>query len=296
MAGTADTTDTIHTIYGNYLQTVLTWGLPFQLIPNSTLNQHYKINDKVVLEGTQRPSIRYYCIGNGAHRANTDNAELHFPDLIPHRPRDAGLFNHVPFVLRRLNDDLPNERRAQYGLRKKMQYNGVDYWAYYLKRLSIADTTPQVYLDTNTNGVVTTKPFTPDVKDLTPTRPGLPATGVVVASDQYLRVSAQVTINFTEFDVTEYMNVCKIIYGVAKVAIISEIGICSGLDRDTTVDSGVGASIQMNEAVGVQIAAFISTHKYLRTTRDGFTQTLEVGIQEPSLTEMDVSPTRYNGN
>lgn len=293
MANTTDTTDTIHTIYGNYLQTVLTWGLPFTLIQNTTLNERFQVNHNITLEGSQRPAIRYYCIGNGAHRANTDNNELHYPDLIPHRPKDAGLFNQLPFVLRRLNDDLPNEKRNEYGIRKKESHNNVEYWAYYLKRLNIADATPQIYIDTNTNGVVTSKPYSPVVGDLTPARPGLPPTGVVVASNQYLRVSAQVNITFNDFDVNEFMNVCKIKYNNAKVAIISEFGICSGVDRQVNIQTN-GGTTQMNEAVAVQIAAFISTHKYLRTTRDGFTQTLEVGIQEPSLTELDVGPTRVN--
>ena len=84
-------------------------------------------------------------------------------------------------------------------------------------------------------------------------------------------------MSLTGSEVNEIINAAAIIYGDPAYAIISEIGICSGVDK--TIDLGNG--VTFNEAVAVQICTFINTIHILNATPDGVGGTLQLGSSEP---------------
>jgi hypothetical protein len=81
------------------------------------------------------------------------------------------------------------------------------------------------------DGEETTVPYVPNSGNLSPLKPKISATSVTTTSSSTVYASTEVTINFNAFDVEELINACKILYNDERYAIISEIAICSGVDR-----------------------------------------------------------------
>ncbi len=59
------------TIYGVYLQTVKTVGIPFEMIPNTTLNEKLNIQAGVKPTANETPFMRYLALGNLGHTTIT---------------------------------------------------------------------------------------------------------------------------------------------------------------------------------------------------------------------------------
>lgn len=288
--------NTCRTTLGIMLQAAKLLGRPHSFPKYTTLNERFDIQAEAAQDITEAPNIGYYCIGIGAHRIHIGDNEIPINDPISHETTNTGLFKPMPFVLRQLNDDLTETQRAQYGLRRKETFNGVTYWAYYLKRLRNLNETPEIFHDNTKDGVTTSKPFNFTNEDLYPTPSDLPPVGVVVASADIIRISSKVEIDFNEQDVLEYLNVCKIMYGSEKYAVISEIGICSGVDRTITGEGDRNATISYKEAIGVQVNVFISTYIPLSTHNRGFYHEFELGEGEPLLVKGETRSTRYSAD
>jgi len=151
----------VRTVYGAYLQTTQLLGLPMVLKPNSTLNEKFNIHDNVALASSDIPRLNYVSIGNGGHRMVVGTNGIARPEPVQHTPRDAALYNHLPFVLRLPGDDLTAQERMQYRLRRLETHDGTVYVAYYMKLLDLSNTLPQLELRTVNEGVTTSTPFVP---------------------------------------------------------------------------------------------------------------------------------------
>lgn len=272
------------TLLGANLQTALLLNLPFTVSASTTLNEKFNIEAGTALDPGVIPKVRYYCIGNSGHRVITGADGIPYTSPINHRASDFALFNHLPFVLRELSDDLTLTQRAAYGLRKLEVINGVNYIAYYLKRIDVSSVSTEMYHTTVVDGISSTVPFIPGNDNLNPEHPALPNEGVISTDGNYLTASAIVPINFTEFDVTELMNVASILYDNEERAIISEIGLCSGVDKVVT-STGAGGNINYNEAIAVQIVTHITGYYPVGFTNIGFELQIEAGATEPMLSE-----------
>lgn len=269
-------------------------GRPYEYLKYTTLNELYDINPEAHLDITTPPDIKYWAIGRGAHRIHIDDSNTPVIDPIAHETTNTGPYKGVPFVLRRLNDDLNADDRAKYALRRKETHNGEEYWAYYLKRLPNNPEVPEVIHDNTKDGVTTSRPFKYTNDDLHPIPSDLPSVGVVVASADIIRISSRVLIEFNEWDVTEFFKVNKILYGSEQRSLISEILICSGVDRDVQVPSQSGSNVQFKEAIGVQVITFVSTFINVATANRGFHHEFELGEGEPLLTKGETRSTRYS--
>lgn len=286
--------NTTRTITGIKLQASKLLGRPHDIDKYSTLNERFDINASQNADLTEQPNVGYYCIGLGAHRQHIDDKMIPIYLPVSHEASNTCLFKPMPFVLRQLNDDLSPELRKRYALRRKETYNGTEYWAYYLKRLPRSNEAPELIHDNTKDGVTTSKPFHFTNEDLYPQPSTLPREGVVVSSADILRVSSKVELDFNEQDVTEYINVHRIMHGSARYAVISEIGICSGVDRDMNVEGEKNSTITMKEALGVQIVTFITTFYDIASSNRGFYHEFELGSGEPLLTKGETRSTRYN--
>lgn len=273
------------TIYGSSLQTSLLMGLDFEIVPKSTLNEKFNIEAETPLPDGIIPNIKYFCIGNGGHRIKVGADSIPYTTPINHRGSDAALYNHLPFVLREVGDDLDLASRAKYGLRREESHNGVTYIAYYLKRLDVTGVQNTMVHTRVIDGVVTTTPFVPGNDNLNPTPPEMPNEGVISTNGDYLSSSAIITVNFSEDDVEELKNVCRVIYDNENRAAISEIGLCSGYDK-TVVANSPNGQFNYKEAIGVQVATFITTDYFpVGMTNRGFDLYIEAGATEPLLGE-----------
>lgn len=273
------------TIYGAYLQTCLKLGLPFTLIPNTTLNERLGIQSGVAPALGDMPAMRYLVFGNRGHKTvhADDGSEEVIP--VPHQSKNAGLYGLVPIVLRELTNDLPAAQRANYALRRLEQHNGVQYVAYYAKRLSYNGVTPSLQEIRVVDGDVVVTPYTPTSEDLNPTVPEIANSGVVLGSDTSISSSAIIQIKLSESEIAEMINAHRIRTGSTRSPIISEFGFCSGVDRQVQGSSGGSGTFMYQEVIAAQLNVIISTHHAIGYSSSGATLAFDVGNTEPLLGE-----------
>lgn len=273
----------VRSIYGAALQTAHLLGLPHVIPAHSTLNEKFNINANISIPDTEIPRIRYVGIGNGGHRVVVGANNISYNQPIQHLPRHAGLYNQLPFVLRPVTNDLTPQERTKYRLRTVIQHGGLSYAAYYLKTLDFTDSVVDMEYFTVDNGVTTSSTFAPNSSDLNPTPPDLTSSGVVSTSGDYIAATSQVPFIMGSLDIDEFANVANILYGSTDYAIISEIALCSGMDKVVTGSfNGVAASY--TEAIGVQVNDFISTYLATSYSNQGIDISFDVGSLEAMLT------------
>lgn len=278
----------IRTVYGAHIQTCQYLGKPVNIKPFTTLNEKHDITVQEVISETEIPKIGYLAIGNKGHKFTINGDGVAIPSIVQHRATDAALYNQLPFILRETVSDLTPAERAKYAHRKVITVNDVDYIAYYLKRIDTASVIPELNYrtvttdpDTNTTTVVT-ETFTPNSSNLSPVAPVIANDSVTETTGDYITATAKITFSLSETDVQEILNACNIIYGDEAYAMISEIGICSGVDRIYELTYN-GVTSNYKEANFVQVTSFISTFISLPHSTDGINSILDVGSTEPLL-------------
>lgn len=271
------------TLYGQMLQTAQFSNLPFDMVPNTTLNEKFSVQSGVV--PATMPSVGYYCIGNGGHTFQTGVGGLAIIQTLQHSATDAALFSHLPFVLRATNNDLTISERAKYGLRVPVTYNSTSYIAYYLKRIDMTAAALSMKIQSSNNGSTTTATFVPTAANLSPEAAQLTTNGANILQGQYGLVSATLGLNLTAAECQEILNAAAIIYGDSAYAIISEIGLCSGVDKVVSLPNGDS----FTEVIACQVASHVSTMHVLQAASTGVGGTLQIGAAEPLLV-LDSNP------
>ncbi len=279
----------VRTVAGASLQTAQLLGKPVIIQPHSSLNEKFEIQANTNVAGDDRMAMKYVTIGNGGVRVVQGVNGLAKLQSVQHSPRDAALYNHLPFVLRLPNDDLTAAQRSNYRLRKYITQDGQSYVAYYLKVLDLSDTQPSLELRSVVNGVTTSTPYTPTLADLNPTPPPMDNGGVLQATGDYIASTAKVPFTLNAWEIEEFLNVCNIMYGTEDYGMISELGICSGVDRAVSGDFN-GTTIGYTEAIGVQICTFMNTSIPVKFINSNFSLMLDTGSLEPLLQMTPVVP------
>lgn len=271
-----------NTLWSNHLAVSAFLDRPFEIFEHTTLNEKHGIHASEVLQPGQMPSMGYYVIGNGGHGSITGQGGMALTYPLEHENDHAALYNQIPFVLRRLNDDLPEAQRQLYALRKQVQFGGVDYIAYWAKRIDLSDVIVDLKRVTIVDGQEVSVPYVPTSDCLNPIPPAQPNGGSTSTSGEYLASTAIVSIPFAERDVTELFNVAKIIYGDERYAVISEFAYCTGVDRPVTISTPLG-QVTFNEVIACQIASFVTAHYELVYLNQGFDLKAQVGAADPLL-------------
>lgn len=278
----------VRTVYGSALQTTQFCNLPFSLQQNTTLNEKFGVQSGVVPSST--PTVKYYCIGNGGHSFSSGTNNIALVQSLEHLATDAALFSHLPFVLRATNNDLDATTAAKYALRTVITVGTTPYIAYYLKRLDFSAATVQTQVQTQTSTgsgaslsvTSSNSTFTPSAANLSPTAVQLTTNGVNALAGTYALVSATVGMQLTAAECQEILNAATILYGSPQYAVISEIGLCSGVDKSVPLSTGSG--VFFNEAVAVQVCSFVSTFHSVYASQTGISGTLQLGSAEPMIT------------
>jgi hypothetical protein len=157
------------------------------------------------------------------------------------------------------------------------------YIAYYLKKLELDETVPQMTYMSENGGSITSLPFVPTIADLNPTAPPLSTTGVLSTTGDYLSVTAQVRFTMTEPDMQELTKVAAILYNDSNAGmIISELAVCSGIDRAVPGNFN-GTTVNYTDAVGVQITHFIQDFYTTQFNSVGIDMIMDIGAVEPLL-------------
>lgn len=273
----------VRTAQGANLQTCQLLGIAPAIAPNTTLNEKLSIHDEIALADTDRPSVKYVAIGNGGHGIAVGPDNIPYSTVIPHETKHTALYNQLPFILRLPNEDLDAIERQKYRLRRYETHDGTTYVAYYLKVLDTSATNPKLELRTVTDGVVTSTEYIPSISDLNPTPPAINVDGALTTSGDYIASTAKVVFSLTKSEIDELLNVANIIYGTHDLAIISEIALCSGVDRAVVGDFN-GVSVGYTDAIGVQVYSFISAMSMLKFQNKDLNTTFDIGSNEPLLT------------
>lgn len=284
------------TAYGIALQTAKKLGLPFTLVENTTLNEKFNVQSGVAPPPAVYPNLQYLAIGNLGHtmvRADDGSYES-LPEI--HYGDDAACYNHIPFVLREVNNDLTAAQRSRYRMRRQEEWNGRQYYAYYLRRLDFTGVNVQLQrIEVNEDGTVTTTPFIPTTDVLNPTPPSVSNTGTVLGSRRSTTAEATVTIRLTAEDVAEIIEAHRIRTGSNRSPVISEMALCSGVDREVTGPSSGSGNFTYTEAIAAQVNVFIATNQPVGYSIDGVEFTLDVGGVEPLLGGDDADSATFLG-
>lgn len=269
------------TVVGGKLQTELLLGLPFKTVPLTTLNEKFGIEASTTPAAGTWPKLGYFVIGDKGHTISTDSDGTAVPTPVPHQATDCALYNHLPFVLRDPSADLTAAQRANYCLRKFVNINGTRYVAYYGKRFSVATVSAIMqYVTVNGDQEVVTD-WTPTSSNLNPTPPDLSNDGVNVIEGDYVNVSALCPLILNSVDRTELMNVALILYGKDDRAIISELGVCSGLDKTVSAQGPGSTTFDFVESIATQIHTHINTFIPMKYASEGISEKLDIGATDP---------------
>lgn len=292
------------TIYGAALQTSQTLKTPHQIREFTTINEALNVPDIVPYQpnpmtagaqiaqsynaetDTNKLATQYWCIGNGGHSmVSKGEKAIPLPITVVHRSNDACLYEILPFVVKPIDQDLTREQRVNYRLRKILMIDGEYYVAYFARKLPTQELASKMLHTKVQDGVPATVEFIPSVNNLNPARPTIGQEN----DGSFLSVSSSVLIDFTEQDVNWLKEACEILYGSAEFAIISEIAICSGIDKvvqqeyplDGTQTSTNIANQNIMEAVGVQVTCFMNPFYSAISGNQGFGFELDLGAAEP---------------
>lgn len=275
------------TILANKLLADMYFQKPFVAEPNSTLNQKLTILADAIVPPGSYPHLGYFVIGNDGHEQVVGANGIRKTIAIPHKGSDFSTFRLIPLVMRETNNDLTALQRSHYRLRKQVTHEGTDYFAYYAKVLDLSTVSPIMNRLVTVNGVTTVNQFVPSNENLNPEKPALINDGVNPMEGTYLTVDTVVSIDFTEFDREEFCRVAEILYGDRKWAVISELALCSGMDRINTGPGMGGSLLEYTDAIAVQINHHITINKDLEEDTEGFLLKCNVGSGDPELVEID---------
>lgn len=292
------------TIYGSYLQTCRVLRRPMDIKEFTTINE--VINDEIKVPfqpqvgtiGLQETEsfdpqndsdlidIGYVIIGNGGHVTNISGNNVPYMSANIHQATDAAPFKIIPFVCKPIEQDISDAERENYRLRKVLEIDGELYVAYFAKKLSFNNSEVNMIKSVTTNGETTYTPFIPTINNLRPIpiQPGVENDGSKVFA------SANGVFTFTEKDIALLMEACINMYGSISDAVISEIALCSGVDKAVVrsypsegaqTAGGAIANRNLKEAVAVQVCCFINSYYQANYGMSGFEIAFDIGAIEP---------------
>ncbi len=238
------------TIYGLDLQMAMLTGMEYKIHPNTTLNEKFEILPTATLEEGVYPRLKYYTIGVGGTDILTG---LEGYSYSKHKAIDAGLFEHVPFVLRRTYDDLLESEQRNYRFRKNVIINGIEYIAYYLKVINHVNNRDGFYEIKVENDIAKLSLFDTNTDKLLNPSPRDPSTAIEDNSEtKYIAKVSKLQFSLYNDELVELNNVLNILYGEGHSKYLTEIGVCSGVDNDN--DEATVVQINYHYEIDVETA------------------------------------------
>jgi len=259
---------TNRTIYNIRIQNALLFGLDYTPLPNTTLNEKFNILPRYPLTDLTPPTINLLTLGVGGTVLMSSNETT--IRRSQHSSKDAALFNHLPLVIRRIDNDLDDVTRQKYRLRRIENINGIQYICYYAKRINKPEQYDNVYVIKDDNISVFDTKTSPDVLNPTP----VGSLDFSTITPEYLLNKTELLIEFDSNEILELQNAMSIKYPGQDLQ-ISELALCSS--KDVTINGYTEAVwTEINYFVDVELDLNISMH-----TSDTVEFYIEVGGSEP---------------
>ena len=246
--------NTQKTIHHTNLELKRILNIQFQVDDFSTLNQHFGVQVSATanpLPVDTYPQIKYLALGRGGHKyAQGAQPQAALIDILRHGPTDARLFEHIPFVVRDVANDLSAGEQANYRMRTVVNIAGTDYAHYWLKVIDTNAITPETRVIQILDGVIIDdQPYSPSNASLNPAPIDVDNNDLNLADGRYITVRSSLGLTLAETDILEILDAIDIIYGDARYATISEVGIVSGHENG----SGEITHAQILNFIGTEI-------------------------------------------
>lgn len=269
------------TLWFSALQSAMVRGAAYKWLKYTTLNEKFNTLAQQYPGSGVYPKLGYIALGRGGLGMATGADGSTYPKILQHKSNDGALFNHMPFSLRLLDNDLPAQYRARYALRQQVEYNGTPYWAYWIKRVDFSQADTDLFLkQTLDDGTSTVSDVVPDESTLNPTPTDLTESGTNLLAGYSVLASTIIGLPLDSFDINEIRNASQIITQQSGRAIVSELALCTGADTVIQAQSQTG-TFPFTEAIGVQVATFVQAMYPLDYINESLTDNLELGISEP---------------
>lgn len=273
------------TLYNMDLQLAQMLNVPYSPHANTTLNEKLDILPGEPITSGTYPTLKYMCIGCGG------NTLVDVPTSYPysqHQPFDASLFKLMPFVIRESTNDLSDNEKTKYRLRKMLTINNTSYYAYYLKYLDVSRdiTYKDEFYQISHRGTTDTIDVFPlsEKNPLNPTP--VSKNGKVISSNSiYVTKLAKIKMELQEDEIREINNVFTIMRdslfpGVSGVVpkVVTEIGFCTGIDKILTSGLTEATNVQIGFHIGMSLDIEMSI-----TGANSIYKVIEIGGTEPLL-------------
>lgn len=261
------------TLYGVSLSLAQMLGKEYVIRDNTTLNQLLDIYPTEGLLQGQYPLLQYFCIGTGG------NSIVDGVDIYPysnHSPLDAGLFNMVPLVLRETTNDLTAIEAKKYRLKKIIRVDGVDYIAYYLRKINNdteVDFKENFYQISRRGNSDTIDILNLDSRDVLHPKPISKLGKIISNNSSYVTKLAKVILQLNNSEVQELKNSLDILKANKN---LTEIGLVGGIDKSFPTGETEAICTQILYHVGMNIDLNIYFN-----TNESFYKTIDIGGAEP---------------
>ena len=270
-------TNSQRTIYGLEMQAAHLIEQLHTIRPNTTLNEKFSLFENEAIGSDpaddQDFAIRYLALGVGGQSVADGTNSYSYSQ---HSPLDAALFEHIPFIMREVTNDLSSVEQEKYRFKVAVTIDNVDYYQYFLRKIDMVND-----FTTNTYKIIPGTTGTANLIELTTNTSAhlnpVPRTTSYNSVEESVFVSKAVKLKFslTPTELTEISNAIDIIFGAAAVKPLTEIGICGGLDKQ------IGGK---TEAIMTQIYHFVGVDIDTRIHYDpiiGYVRAIELGGTEP---------------
>lgn len=271
------------TVFLDLIESARTKGVPWEPPRTDlTLNDYFDVQSGNLPNESAGgdpiyPSIQYLAIGRGGHRNATGAGGASLTDVLQHNVDHARLFEHIPFVMRQVDDDLTTSERANYRLRTLESIDGIDYWCYYLRKISFSSSDVTTQMVTTTNGVTTEEDYEFSPSLMTNPQPLPMENGQVVeSSGRKLSLQNDIYVGLNGDDVNNIVDACEKKYGDPRYAIISEFAFVAGYEQEVT-DSRGGQTVTYTEGVSTQCTHFVGEVIYLSRDMPGVDLNYKIG-------------------
>jgi len=256
------------TIYALDLQSHMMLGAPYEVLPNTTLNEKFSFLSTEYTDGVY-PTIKYLCIGVGGGAKAGDSRLKHST----HTAKDASLFEQIPFVMRTVDNDLTPDEQLKYRFRIREIHNNIEYFCYYLKVIPEIDMKAGIFEVNIVDNVGKLGYFDTNRRDILYPKPAANTNYLDYENTKYLAKSIKLKFELDMDNINDINNVMNILYDGNNN--ITEIGVCTGIDK-TLSDGKVEAKcVQVNYFVDTDIDLIMDID-----TKGRFIRSIEIGGSE----------------
>lgn len=238
-------------------------GKDITIEKNTTLNEKFNIlSDRLSVPTGIFPKISYFGLGIGGTGTPIKMGY--------HSTIDSAMFDQIPLIARKLDNDLTLQERARYRFRVERLINGTVYVFYYLQKL---EENPDLINIKTINKIGETNTSVVDMFDTNDPSILNPVASIInpdnTEKSRFYIVENNISFSFTLEDKNEIINAYRLSYTAADIPNITEISLFTGLDTvqpDGTTEAYVVRGA-IHYATPYELQPFLSeeevTHRYI---------------------------------